>query len=93
MRKLILCTLAILLPMLLLGCVSPQIVTVEKTVVPEIVFPNFPLADKMTDNKDGTVSVPNEWLVRLEEYHIRIGETEKNYEMLKELYEGKEKAD
>jgi hypothetical protein len=50
---------------------------VEKTIVPEISFPIFPLAENMTDNKDGTVTVPAEWVVLLEEYHIRIMETEK----------------
>lgn len=80
-------TMAILSLMLLTGCVSTEIITVEKTVVPEITFPIFPLAESMRDNKDGTVSVPYEWLVRLEEYHIMIGETEKNYNELKYLYE------
>lgn len=72
--------------MLLTACQSPQIVTVEKTVIPEINFPIFPLADYMKDNKDGSVTVPAEWVVLLEEYHIRIMETEKNYNDLKNLY-------
>lgn len=78
--------MAILSAMLLTACVSPQIITVEKTEVPEITFPIFPLADGMVDNKDGSVSVPSEWLVRLEEYHIRIEETEKNYNDLRNMY-------
>lgn len=73
--------------MLLTACVSTKIITVEKTVVPELTFPIFPYADVMTVNEDGTVSVPSEWLVRLEEYHIRIQETERNYSDLKKLYE------
>ena len=73
--------------MLLTACVSTEPITVEKVVVPAIVFPIFPLADSMTDNKDGTVSVPSEWLVRLEEYHIRINSTEEYYNGLKEVYE------
>ena len=89
MRKLIHCMTAILSLTLLTGCASTEIITVEKTVVPEITFPVFPLSDEMTRNADGTVSVPGEWLVRLEEYHIRIGETQRNYEMLRELYEKK----
>lgn len=79
-------TAAMLSLMLLTACQSPQIVTVEKTIVPEISFPIFPLAENMTDNKDGTVTVPSEWVILLEEYHIRIMETEKNYNDLKEMY-------
>ena len=73
--------------MLLTACASTDPIVVEKVVVPEIVFPVFPLADKMTDNKNGTVSVPSEWIVRLEEYHIRINSTEEYYNGLKEIYE------
>lgn len=73
--------------MLLTACVSTEPIIVEKVVVPELTFPIFPLADSMTDNKNGTVSVPSEWLVRLEEYHIRINSTEEYYNGLKEIYE------
>ena len=56
----------------------------EKTTVPEIVFPVFPALDGAVRNKEeGTVSVPEEWIVRLEEYRIRIEETEKNYNEIK----------
>ena len=78
--------MAILLVMPLTACQSTKIITVEKTYVPEIVFPAFPLAETMTDNKDGTVTVPSEWIVQLEEYHIRIEEAEKTYEDVLELY-------
>ena len=37
-----------------------------------------------------TLSVPNEWILRLAEYKIRIEETEKNYMDLKALCEGEE---
>lgn len=47
--------------------------------------------DSGVKNPDGTVSVSGEWLVRLAEYRIRIEETEKNYNDIKALYEGKEK--
>lgn len=73
--------------MLLTACASTEPIIVEKVVVPEIVFPMFPLADKMTDNKDGTTLVPSEWIVRLEDYHIRISSTEAYYNRLKENYE------
>ena len=73
--------------MLSMACQSTQVITVDKVVVPDIDFPAFPLAEKITDNKDGTATVPNEWLVRLEEYHIQILKTQDNYEGLKEIYE------
>lgn len=79
--------MGILSVMLLTACVSTEPIIVEKVVVPEITFPIFPLADSMTDNKNGTVSVPSEWIVRLEEYHIRINSTEDYYNGLKEIYE------
>lgn len=59
----------------------------EKAVVPELTFPIFPLADEMTDNGDGTATVPSDWLVRLEEYHILIQKTEAEYNGLREIYE------
>ena len=79
--------MAMLLIMLSTACRSTEVVTVEKTYVPELEFPKFPLADSMKNNKDGTVTVKAEWILLLEEYHIRIEETESNYNMLKELYE------
>lgn len=79
--------MAILLVMLSTACRSTEIVTVEKTRVPLLDFPEFPLADDMTDNKDGTVTVDSQWIVNLEEYHIRYEEVKKNYQMLKDLYE------
>lgn len=82
---------AILSLTLLTACASTEIITIEKTVVPSISFPIFPLAESMSDNKDGTVSVPYEWLVRLEEYHIMIEATEKTYNELKEIYKNEVK--
>ena len=76
--------MAILLITLLISCVSN---TIYKTVVPELDFPTFPLADKITNNGDGTVTVDSEWIVQLAEYSIRISETENNYKEIKELYE------
>ena len=87
MRRFLNFTAAMLSLMLLTACQSPQIVTVEKTIVPEISFPIFPLAENMTDNKDGTVTVPSEWVILFEEYHIRINSTEDYYNGLKEIYE------
>ncbi len=73
--------------MLLIGCQSTN--TVEKTIVPYVEFPTFPLADEMKQTPEG-VLVPEEWIVQLAEYQIRIEETEKVYKRLYELY-GEEK--
>lgn len=70
----------------LTGCRSVEVVTEERTRVPDVVFPEFPLALEIVDNKDGTVTAPAEWIVELEEYRIRIEETEKNYNDFKEIY-------
>ena len=75
-----------LLIMPLTACRSTKIVTEQEIVIPELDFPIFPLADQMINNRDGTVTVSADWIVRLEEYRIRIEETEKNYKMIKELY-------
>lgn len=87
MRRLIRFILAMLSAMLLMSCRSTKIEYVEKPVVPELVFPIFPSVEGAKRNDDGTVSVPNEWILRLAEYKIRIEETEKNYRDLKALYE------
>ena len=78
--------MAMLLIMLLTSCVSN---TVYKTVMPDLDFPTFPLADVMSDNGNGTTSVDNEWIVRLAEFYIRYSETESDYKEIKELYEDK----
>lgn len=71
--------------MLLTGCASTKII-VDKVFIPELTFPEFPLADEMKDNRNGTVSVPASWIVQLEDYHIRIQETEDKYLAQKEIY-------
>lgn len=76
--------MATLLLMLSTSCVSN---TVYKTVVPDLDFPTFPLADVMLDNGNGTTSVDNEWIVRLAEFYIRYSETESDYKEIKKLYE------
>jgi len=86
MKKLITCTLAILLITLLTSCTTST-EYVSKPVVPGITFPIFPALENETINTDGSVTVPAEWIVRLAEYKIRIKETESNYNDLKALYE------
>ena len=76
--------MAILLITLLTSCVSN---TVYKTIVPDLDFPTFPLADVMTDNGNGTTAVDNGWIIRLAEFYIRYSETESDYKEIKELYE------
>ena len=68
---------------LLTGCPSTKVI--EKTVVPYVEFPTFPLAEEMKRTPDG-VLVPEDWIVQLAEYQIRIEETEKVYKRLYELY-------
>lgn len=82
-----------LLIMLLAGCQSTRIEYVEKSVVPSLSFPVFPLmedGDAVRNREAGTVTVPEEWIVRLRIYQIEIEKTEKNYMGIKALYEGKE---
>lgn len=57
--------------------------------VPEITFPDFPSLSGAVQNTDGTVTVPDAWLVRLAEYKIRIDETRRNYEDLRLMMEDK----
>ena len=78
------CIPVIVLLMLLTSCVSN---TVYKIVVPDLDFPKFPKADIMNENGDGTITVDEQWIVRLAEYSIRIEETEYNYKELKAFLE------
>lgn len=78
--------MAILLAMLSMSCVTTKIEYIEKPYVPEITFPIFPALPNY-ERKDGNVVVSEDWIVRIAEYKIRIEETERNYNDLKELYE------
>ena len=73
-----------LLQMLLVSCPSTKII--EKKTVPKIDFPEFPLAEEMTALGNGKVAVPEQWIVDLAEYQIKIEETERVYNSLAELY-------
>ena len=87
MRKSSIFILAMLSTTPFLGCRTTNIEYVEKPIVPEITFPVFPVLSGAVRNKeDRTVSVPEEWLVRLGEYRIRLEETEKTYTELKKTY-------
>lgn len=86
MKKSIICITAILLLTLLTSCVSGRVEYIEKPYVPEISFPIFPALEGGTENEDGTVSIPAEWIVELAVYKIRIEETEKNYKDIQALY-------
>lgn len=72
-----------LLVMLLMSCVSTRTEYIERLYVPSINFPIFPELE--LDEKGITVS--EDWILRLAEYKIRIEETEKNYNEMKELYD------
>ncbi len=67
-------------------CQSPRQVVIDRPVVPELVFPVFPALSGAERNGDGTVTVGEDWIVRMAEYRIRIEETQKNYEGMKALY-------
>lgn len=53
--------------------------------VPEITPPDFPSLSGAVRNDDGTVTVPDMWLVRLAEYRIRIEEMCHDYEDLRRM--------
>lgn len=78
--------MGILLAMLLTSCVSGKVEYIEKAYVPELNFPIFPALDGGIENADGSVSVSAEWIIQLAEYKIRIEETEKNYNEIKDNY-------
>ena len=75
-----------LLPMLLMGCISTTEV-VYKPYVPNLDFPFFPELEGEKVNADYTVTVSGEWIIRLQEFHIRYDEVEKDYNDIKALYE------
>lgn len=82
-----------LLTMLLAGCQSTRIEYVEKPVVPPLSFPVFPLlkdGEYVRNREAGTVTVPEEWIVRLRIYQIEIEKTEKNYMGIKALFGSEE---
>lgn len=94
MKKSRIFTLAMLLTTPFLGCRTAKVEYVEKPVVPEIAFPVFPvLSGAVRNREERTVSVPEEWIVRLEEYRIRIEETEKNYNEIKKIHKNETKKE
>lgn len=90
MRKLMNFMLATMAATLLTCCLSPRQVAVDRPVVPELVFPLFPALSGAVRNGDGTVTVGEDWIVRIAEYRIRIEETEQTYGDLKSLWGGGE---
>ena len=79
-----LCTVVILLTTLFQSCLSTSYI--EKPYVPSLNFPKYPVLEEYERNSNGTVTVPEEWIIRQAEYKIRIEETEKTYNEIKELY-------
>ena len=78
-----LCILAILLPMLLMSCLSTSYI--EKPYVPPLNFPTFPVVEEYERNGD-KVTVSGEWIRKLAEFKIRYEETEKTYNDIKSMY-------
>ena len=91
MRKLRNFMLATLAATLLTCCQSPRQVVVDKPYVPELVFPPFPALFGAERNKDGTVTVSEDWVIRLAEFRIRLEELEANYEGMKALFSDEER--
>jgi len=65
----------------LLNCQSTTDVKKEM-YIPEIIFPEFPVLEEY-ERKDGKITVPEEYILQLAEYKIRIEETEQNYNDIK----------
>jgi hypothetical protein len=55
--------------------------------VPELDFPIYPDLEGEQRNADNTVTVPGEWIIRMQEFHIYYEALEKDYNDLKALYE------
>lgn len=72
--------------LLMTSCQSSRVVTVEKVVIPEIVFPQFPKI-KRTVNADGSWVIPEESTKALSEYYLKIQKAESEYNGLREIYE------
>ena len=64
----------------------PSCKTPRASGIPRISFPAFPELSGAVSNRDGTVSVPEAWIMELAEYKIRIGETERLCGELYALY-------
>lgn len=76
----------------LMSCATPTVVETARVVVPDLVFPPFPdLAGG--EAVEGGVIVPNDYVIRLAEYRVRIEETERNYLQIKGLYEDEREQD
>ena len=84
MRKWLLLIVVNLL--LMISCQSNKVGTVEKVVIPEIVFPPFPRIER-TVNADGSWLIPEKSVKALASYYLLISETEANYENLRVIYE------
>lgn len=84
-----LCMMGMLLVMLFQACLSnSDKVYVDKFVVPPLIFPDFPKLDGAVRNEDGTVTVSGDWIIRLEEYRIKIETTEGDYQDYKRILDG-----
>ena len=66
---------------------SCQSTTIYKTVVPELTFPDFPICNDIVQNSNETCTVPNEWIIQLSLYKIRIEQLQKTYNAVKNHFE------
>ena len=73
--------------MLLASCLTDRIKPVEKPVLIDLYFPEFPSMPSCTRNADGSVTVSGDYIVSLAEFKIKYEEAMKNYEDLRCIYE------
>ena len=69
----------------LMSCVTTKVI--YKTVVPDVNFPEFPIPEYIEKQPDGTCIVPNEWIIQLSLYKVRIQAEESTYNTIKKIYE------
>ena len=68
----------------LMSCVTTKVI--YKTVVPDVNFPEFPIPEYI-EKEDGKCVVPEEWIIQLSMYKIRIKAEESAYNAIKKMYE------
>lgn len=73
---------------LVVSCKTTDVMQ-ERVIMPELVFPDFPILSSATDNGD-TVTIPKAYFFALAEYKIRIEQTRADYNALREIYNTQE---
>lgn len=71
--------------LLMTSCLSNNVVKVERVVVPELDFPEFPKIQR-TVNSDGSWLISKQSADNLADFYLRYQKTETAYESLKKIY-------